>query len=272
MSSTESPQAAEATFKRVLYMKAGCPFCTKLAVFMAESKSLELVDIKDDSDENRAYLEEHSGKKPTFPAVELSPKEIMYETDDIIAMFAKEVGADPENMVAFKFFDKFKADYSKLVRHIGFPHVFEQIADKRKEIPPQAPANDPSGPGLESSTMEKPKVYVKPGCPFSTKFIVFLADAQLLDKVTVEFDTDENRAYLEKCTGKKPTFPALEVDTEKVKYETQDLIEMCARVHNIDPAQLYAYNFYTNGLFINFRALVKILGHDTVVQVLTAEA
>ena len=69
-----------------------------------------------------------------------------------------------------------------------------------------------------SSTEFKAKAYVKEGCPFSFKFLVFMAEAGLLDRIEIVrmkpqdpgFEAEKDK--LAKHLGKAATFPVVEVE------------------------------------------------------------
>ena len=88
-------------FTRTLYMKRGCPFCSKLAIFMAEAGITDVL-WEYDTDENKAKITEKLGKV-TFPTLEIAPGEFMLESGDIINKFAAEKQLDPSTMPIFKF-------------------------------------------------------------------------------------------------------------------------------------------------------------------------
>jgi hypothetical protein len=69
-----------------------------------------------------------------------------------------------------------------------------------------------------SSAEFKAKAYVKEGCPFSFKFLVFMAEAGLLDRIEIVrmkpqdpgFEAEKEK--LSKRIGKALTFPTVEVE------------------------------------------------------------
>eukprot|EP00667_Euglena_gracilis_P027680 EG_transcript_34475 len=98
------------------------------------------------------------------------------------------------------------------------------------------------------------RIFLKLGCPFCHKVTTYLAEAGLSNKVTVEFDTEENRKYIEEKAG-KCTFPALEVEPGQVMLESGDIIALYAKESGVDPATLPLHQYYLNGLFKDIRAL-----------------
>lgn len=94
-----------------------------------------------------------------------------------------------------------------------------------------------------NDTVPQPlRLYMKRGCPWCTKLAVWLADANLVDKVVFEWDTAENRAYVQEKCG-KTTFPALEYVPGKVMLESSDIINHFAKQYGIDTARLSVYQY-----------------------------
>jgi hypothetical protein len=92
----------------------------------------------------------------------------------------------------------------------------------------------------------------------------------LLDLVSIEPDSPENREYLEKTSGKAPTFPCIECVPGVIKYQTSDIIEMCIDQHKIEREALFATPYYTNGFMVSFLTLIKTMGHEKFVEVISA--
>lgn len=95
-------------FKPVLFMKRNCPFCLKLASFLAEAgiwNRFEIRGFYDGEEEEasiRATLAPHF-EKVTFPALEYAPGQFMAESDDIIAKYAKELDLTPSQMSYYQY-------------------------------------------------------------------------------------------------------------------------------------------------------------------------
>ena len=90
-------------FKPVLYMKLSCPFCLKVAAFLAEAglwSRLELRAFWPGDEREQGIRDELTPHLETvsFPALQLAPGEFMNESDAIIAHFAGEAGMSPETM------------------------------------------------------------------------------------------------------------------------------------------------------------------------------
>lgn len=77
----------------------------------------------------RRYVKQCSGGKVSFPALEVSPGEVLLETDNIIKKFADENGLDPANMWALKYFSEgMYSVYQVLFKHLtetqgGYPEA-----------------------------------------------------------------------------------------------------------------------------------------------------
>jgi hypothetical protein len=101
----------------------------------------------------------------------------------------------------------------------------------------------------------KPKAYLKEGCPYSFKYLLFMAEAGLLDQVdlircdpeSAEFDAVKQK--LSKATGRDATFPTVEVAPQRYLTDSDELIEHYARASKIDAGELPALSFYNETLF-----------------------
>ena len=101
----------------------------------------------------------------------------------------------------------------------------------------------------------KPKAYLKEGCPYSFKYLLFMTEAGLLDQVDVvrcdpesaEFDAVKQK--LSEATGREATFPTVEIAPQEYLSDSDKLIEHYARGCNVDPSTMPALSFYTETLF-----------------------
>jgi hypothetical protein len=101
----------------------------------------------------------------------------------------------------------------------------------------------------------KPKAYLKEGCPYSFKYLLFMTEAGLLDQLDVircdpegaEFDAVKQK--LSKATGREATFPTVEIAPQRYLSDSDKLIAHYARASNVDPAKLPALSFYNETLF-----------------------
>ena len=101
-----SEQVAEPT----IYLKRSCPFCLKLRIFLTEAGMedrfrLEVFDDGDDMHKALRKRMEDAGQEPSFPAAELAPGKLETGTDDLIARFSDETGADPASMPLLGYYD-----------------------------------------------------------------------------------------------------------------------------------------------------------------------
>lgn len=107
----------------------------------------------------------------------------------------------------------------------------------------------------------KPKAYLKEGCPYSFKYLLFMSEAGLLDRVDVircdpesaEFDGMKQK--LSKATGGDATFPTVEIAPQRYLSDSDALIEHYARACDVDPSTLPALSFYKESLFPQLAAL-----------------
>ncbi|MFV0244615.1 MAG: glutathione S-transferase N-terminal domain-containing protein [Qingshengfaniella sp.] len=94
-------------FKPAIYLKANCPFCLKIRIFLLESGQASQVEIRDFTPgtdieaEIRAELAPHLAKV-SFPAAQLEPGHYIAESDDIIARLADRSGHDPAEMTVYR--------------------------------------------------------------------------------------------------------------------------------------------------------------------------
>jgi hypothetical protein len=109
----------------------------------------------------------------------------------------------------------------------------------------------------------KAKAYLKEGCPYSFKYLLFMTEAGLLDEVDVircdpesaKFDAVKQR--LSKATGQDATFPTVEVAPQRYLSDSDKLIGYYANRSNIDPDKLPTFSFYKETLFPQLAALHK---------------
>ncbi|MFO7287074.1 MAG: glutathione S-transferase domain-containing protein [Gammaproteobacteria bacterium] len=107
----------------------------------------------------------------------------------------------------------------------------------------------------------KAKVYVKEGCPFSLKLLVFLAEARLLDDVEIvrldpaRPDFDATKARLTEGLGKPATFPTVEIEPGRYMSDSDALVEHFARAYGVRPEALRVFPFYKETVFPQIAAL-----------------
>lgn len=101
----------------------------------------------------------------------------------------------------------------------------------------------------------KPRAYVKEGCPFSFKYLVFMAEAGLLDEIEIvrlrESAPDfaaVKRDLSEHC-GKPATFPTVEVEPTRYLTDSDRLIEHFARRYEKRADDMPVLSFYKQTIF-----------------------
>ncbi|WP_317932972.1 glutathione S-transferase N-terminal domain-containing protein [Halioxenophilus sp. WMMB6] len=100
------------------------------------------------------------------------------------------------------------------------------------------------------------KAYLKCGCPFSFKLVMFLAEAQLLDKVELirvdansPEELDEYRDFLQAQTGRPASFPTVEIAPGDYMGDSDALIEWFASQYQVDETALPGLAYYKANLF-----------------------
>ena len=100
-----------------------------------------------------------------------------------------------------------------------------------------------------------PITYLLKTCPYSFKFLLFVSEAGLHDQfeiVTLEPESqtvEDVKQKLERATGKKASFPSVEIEPGVYKSDSDELIAHFSRKHGIDPAKLVALSFYKESIF-----------------------
>jgi len=127
---------AWASGKLKVFMKAGCPFCSKLAAFLGEAQLMHKVSFEPDDDVARHAVKAACGKV-SFPAFEYEPGKFMLESDDIINKFAQDNNVDISKLKAFNFVFSMEApsmmkNFTKMFKlglknAGGFPQLFEEL-------------------------------------------------------------------------------------------------------------------------------------------------
>ena len=115
-----------------------------------------------------------------------------------------------------------------------------------------------------SSTKFKAKAYVKEGCPFSFKFLVFMAEAGLLDRVDIirmkpqdpGFEAEKEK--VSKRMGKPMTFPTVEVEPGQYQTDSDQLINRYAAEAGLTPDSQPVLSFYKQTIFPQLIELFQI--------------
>jgi len=106
-----------------------------------------------------------------------------------------------------------------------------------------------------------PKAYLKEGCPFSFKYLLFMAEARLLDRIEVIRCSPESaefegiKAKLAAATNEPATFPTVEVEPGRYQSDSDQLIEYYARTNKVVLSDLPALSFYKEGIFQQLQEL-----------------
>jgi hypothetical protein len=115
-----------------------------------------------------------------------------------------------------------------------------------------------------STTPFKPKAYVKDGCPFSFKFLVFMAESGLLDEIEIvrlhESDPDFEVAkqQLTQRLGKPPTFPTVELEPGRYLTDSDRVIEHFADRAGLRADAMPVLSFYKETIFPQLGELFQI--------------
>ena len=110
----------------------------------------------------------------------------------------------------------------------------------------------------------KAKAYVKEGCPFSFKYLVFTTEAGLLDRieiVRVAADGPSAEAVKERLKehlGKPPTFPTVEVEPGQYMTDSDRIIDHFAEREGLHPDEMPVLSFYKQTIFPKLLELHKL--------------
>jgi hypothetical protein len=101
----------------------------------------------------------------------------------------------------------------------------------------------------------KAKAYLRTDCPYSFKYLLFMAEARLLDQIEIVRcdpaapDFERMKAQLAAATGSKATFPTVEIEPGRYLSDSDRLIGHYAARHGVDAGALVALSFYRKGIF-----------------------
>lgn len=110
----------------------------------------------------------------------------------------------------------------------------------------------------------KARAYVKEGCPFSFKFLVFMAEAGLLDRLEIvrlgqdDPDFEAKKAKLTEALGKSATFPTVEVEPGRYMSDSDRLIEHYAGGVDLRPDAMPVLSFYKQTIFPQLKRLHEL--------------
>jgi hypothetical protein len=115
--------------------------------------------------------------------------------------------------------------------------------------------------GTMSSLPFRAKAYLKEGCPYSFKFLLFMVEAGLSNQVEllrIEPDTpafESLKAKIAAARGAPATFPMVEIEPGRYQADSDRLIEHYAARNRIDVGNLQALAFYRKTIFPQLEAL-----------------
>lgn len=106
-----------------------------------------------------------------------------------------------------------------------------------------------------SPAIFKPKAFLREGCPFSFKFLLFASEAGIYDEL--EFircdpeapEFESIRSMLQAGLHKPATFPTVEVEPGRYLSDSDELIEHYASLYHIEVATLPVLSFYLQTIF-----------------------
>ena len=101
-----------------------------------------------------------------------------------------------------------------------------------------------------SASTFKAQAYIKDGCPFCLKFLIFMAEAKLLDEIEIvrldpasaSFEATKSR--LAEGLGKPATFPTVEIEPARYRSDSDALIAHYAELNGLSPDRLPVLSFY----------------------------
>ena len=110
----------------------------------------------------------------------------------------------------------------------------------------------------------KARAYVKVGCPFSFKFLTFMAEAMLLDEIEIVRlqegapDYEPTKQKLADHLGKPASFPTVEVEPKRYMTDSDRLIEHYANRDGLRPDDMPVLSLYKQGIFPKLLELHKL--------------
>ena len=107
------------------------------------------------------------------------------------------------------------------------------------------------------------KAYIKEGCPFSFKFLAFMAEANLLDEIEIvrvregDADYETTKRKLAEHLG-KASFPTVEVEPGKYLADSDRLIDYYAKRAKLKPDEMPVLSLYKQGILPKLFELHKL--------------
>jgi glutathione S-transferase len=96
----------------------------------------------------------------------------------------------------------------------------------------------------------KPTAYIKDGCPFSFKFLVFMAETGLLRDIDIvqlhegQPALESTKRRLGEILGKPASFPTVEIERDRYLADSDRIIEHFAERHHLRADELPVLSFY----------------------------
>jgi len=113
--------------------------------------------------------------------------------------------------------------------------------------------------------MNKNKLFVKAGCPFSYKFIVYLNEINKIDDFELhvahadEESYEEITMYILEKSGQKASFPTVESSDGIFLAGSDELIEHFSGVYNITRDNIEMLKYWENNMMPRMRNIMKQL-------------
>lgn len=101
----------------------------------------------------------------------------------------------------------------------------------------------------------KAKAYLKEGCPFSFKYLLFMAEAGLSDQIEVircdpsDPEFDAVKAKLAAGLRKPASFPTVEIEPGRYESDSDALMKHYATKHGVSEGHLPVLGFYMETIF-----------------------
>ena len=113
--------------------------------------------------------------------------------------------------------------------------------------------------------MTKSKLFVKGGCPFSYKFIIFLNEINKLEDFEIsvahadEPSYEEITMYILDKSGQKASFPTVETDEGIFLAGSDELISHYSEIYNKRRDDIKMLNYWEKNMMPRMRSVIKQL-------------
>jgi len=114
------------------------------------------------------------------------------------------------------------------------------------------------------NTKYRAKAYIKEKCPFSFKFLVFMAEAGLLNRIEIvrlnprDPGFEATKKMLGEHLGKAATFPVVEVEPNAYMADSDALIERYAAEAHFEADAMPVLSFYKESILPQLMELFQI--------------